>query len=95
MLLSARERSRLTDYLTSDLKVVGTRPIRADGVDKVIGLAVFAADTRAAGMLWGKIERSPHAHAKILPISPPKPRAALEASGLTFPPAPTRVTARR
>ena len=56
------------DYLTSDLKVVGTRPIRPDGVDKVIGRAVFAADTRAAGMLWGKIKRSPHAHAKILSI---------------------------
>ena len=56
------------DYLSSDLKVVGTRPIRPDGVDKVIGRAVFAADTRAAGMLWGKIKRSPHAHAKILSI---------------------------
>ena len=56
------------NYLTSDLKVVGTRPIRPDGVDKVIGRAVFAADTRAAGMLWGKIKRSPHAHARILSI---------------------------
>ena len=56
------------NYLTSDLKVVGTRPIRPDGVDKVIGRALFAADTRAAGMLWGKIKRSPHAHANILSI---------------------------
>src|ERR1700689_779208 len=56
------------NYFESDLKVVGTRPIRPDGVDKVIGRAVFAADTRAAGMLWGKIKRSPHAHAKILSI---------------------------
>src|SRR5258705_9278743 len=57
----------LMDYLTY-LKVVGTRPIRPDGVDKVIGRAVFAADTRVAGMLWGKIKRSPHAHARILSI---------------------------
>jgi hypothetical protein len=49
------------DYLTSNLKVAGTRPIRPDGVDKVIGRAVFAAETRAAGMLWGKIKRSPRA----------------------------------
>ncbi|HEX3996715.1 MAG TPA: hypothetical protein VHX39_36560, partial [Acetobacteraceae bacterium] len=56
------------NYLDSNLKVIGTRPIRPDGVDKVIGRAVFAADTRAAGMLWGKIKRSPHAHAKILSI---------------------------
>src|SRR5271168_217648 len=56
------------NYIDSSLKVVGTRPIRPDGVDKVIGRAVFAADTRAAGMLWGKIKRSPHAHARILSI---------------------------
>jgi CO/xanthine dehydrogenase Mo-binding subunit len=49
------------NYLESHLKVVGTRPIRPDGVDKVTGRALFAADTRAAGMLWGKIKRSPHA----------------------------------
>jgi CO/xanthine dehydrogenase Mo-binding subunit len=47
------------NYLESHLKVVGTRPIRPDGVDKVTGRALFAADTRAAGMLWGKIKRSP------------------------------------
>src|ERR1700689_5373046 len=56
------------NYFESDLKVVGTRPIRPDGVDKVIGRAVFAADTRAAGMLWGKVLRSPHAHARIVSI---------------------------
>jgi len=44
------------NYITTDLKVVGTRPIRPDGVDKVTGRAVFAADTRASGMLWGKIK---------------------------------------
>jgi CO/xanthine dehydrogenase Mo-binding subunit len=60
------------DYMTSELKVVGTRPIRPDGVDKVTGRAVFAADTRAAGMLWGKIKRSPHAHANILSIDTSK-----------------------
>ena len=56
------------NYIDSSLKVVGTRPIRPDGVDKVTGRAVFAADTRASGMLWGKIKRSPHAHARIISI---------------------------
>jgi CO/xanthine dehydrogenase Mo-binding subunit len=56
------------NYIDTNLKVVGTRPIRPDGVDKVTGRAVFAADTRAAGMLWGKILRSPHAHARIISI---------------------------
>jgi CO/xanthine dehydrogenase Mo-binding subunit len=60
------------NYIASDLKVVGTRPIRPDGVDKVTGRALFAADTRAAGMLWGKIKRSPHAHANIVSINTSK-----------------------
>jgi len=63
------------NYISSDLKVVGTRPIRPDGVDKVTGRAVFAADTRAAGMLWGKILRSPHAHARIVSIDTSKAKA--------------------
>ncbi|HEX3994701.1 MAG TPA: xanthine dehydrogenase family protein molybdopterin-binding subunit [Acetobacteraceae bacterium] len=60
------------NYIDSGLKVVGTRPIRPDGVDKVTGRAIFAADTRASGMLWGKILRSPHAHAKIVSIDTTK-----------------------
>ena len=63
------------NYISSDLKVVGTRPIRPDGVDKVTGRAVFAADTRSAGMLWGKILRSPHAHARIVSIDTSKAKS--------------------
>ena len=47
-------------------KVVGTRPIRPDGVDKVTGKANFGADMVMPGMLWGKVKRSPHAHARII-----------------------------
>ena len=49
-------------------KVVGTRPIRHDGVDKVIGRAEYGADVRLPGMLSGAVLRSPHAHARILGI---------------------------
>ena len=49
-------------------KVVGTRPIRHDGVDKVTGRANYGADYAVPGMLWGAILRSPHAHAKIKKI---------------------------
>src|ERR1700689_3057521 len=63
------------NYFESGLKVVGTRPIRPEGVDKVTGRALFAADTRAAGMLWGKIKRSPHAHARIVSIDTSKAAA--------------------
>src|SRR5437868_3812991 len=52
----------------ASLRVVGTRPIRPDGVDKVIGRAAFGANMTMPGMLWGKIKRSPHAHARIKSI---------------------------
>ena len=58
-----------------DLKVVGTRPIRPDGADKVTGKATFGADFSMPGMLVGKIKRSPHAHARILSIDTKKARA--------------------
>ena len=54
------------------MQVVGTRPVRPDGVPKVIGLAQYGADFSAPGMLWGKILRSPHAHARIRSINTAK-----------------------
>src|SRR5215469_16364137 len=54
------------------LKVVGTRPIRPDGVENVTGRANFGADRAMPGMLYGKIKRSPHAHARIVRINPEK-----------------------
>src|SRR3954469_2984375 len=57
------------------LRVVGTRPIRPDGVDKVTGRANFGADMTMPGMLWGRIKRSPHAHARIVSINTEKARA--------------------
>src|SRR5713226_5843236 len=56
----------------ASLRVVGTRPIRPDGVDKVIGRATFGADMVMPGMLWGRIKRSPHAHARIVSIKTDK-----------------------
>jgi CO/xanthine dehydrogenase Mo-binding subunit len=50
------------------LKIVGTRPLRPDGVDKVTGRAKFGADLHVANMLIGKVLRSPHAHARIRSI---------------------------
>jgi CO/xanthine dehydrogenase Mo-binding subunit len=50
------------------LKVVGTTPIKPDGVEKVTGRAKFGADTHLPGTLVGKVLRSPHAHAIIKSI---------------------------
>lgn len=57
------------------LKVVGTRPVRPDGVPKVTGTALFGADIALPGMLWGKILRSPCAHARIRSIDTSKAQA--------------------
>ena len=51
-----------------EYKVVGTRPIRHDGVDKVTGRALYGADFQTVGLLHGSVLRSPHAHARIKSI---------------------------
>ena len=63
--------------LTSDkeYKVVGTRPVRHDGADKVTGMARYSADINLPGMLYGKVLRSPHAHARIKSIDTSKAEA--------------------
>ena len=54
---------------TGNFKVIGTRPIRHDGADKVTGRAKYGADYAFPGMLHGKVLRSPHAHANIKSIN--------------------------
>jgi xanthine dehydrogenase molybdenum-binding subunit len=54
---------------TSDFRVIGTRPIRPDGVDKVTGRALYGADYSLPGMLHGCVLRSPYAHARIKSIN--------------------------
>ena len=49
-------------------QVLGKRPLRHDGADKVTGKAVYAANVQLANMAHGKIVRSPHAHARIKSI---------------------------
>ena len=60
------------DLPRQQYKVIGTRPIRHDGADKVTGRAKFGADIQLPGMLHGAIARSPHAHAKIKSIDTSK-----------------------
>jgi CO/xanthine dehydrogenase Mo-binding subunit len=54
----------------SSFKVIGTRPVRHDGTDKVTGRAVYGADIQLPGLLHGRILRSPLAHARIRAIDP-------------------------
>jgi xanthine dehydrogenase molybdenum-binding subunit len=48
-----------------DYRIIGTRPVRPDGADKVTGRAQYGGDIRLQGMLYGRVKRSPHAHAVI------------------------------
>ena len=41
---------------------------RVDGPDKVTGAARYAADIPRPGLVWGKVLRSPLAHARIVSI---------------------------
>ena len=65
----------MTTTAKPEYKVIGTRPIRHDGVDKVIGRAQYGADIRLPGMLHGKVLRSPHPHARIISIDTSKAEA--------------------
>src|SRR5512140_531274 len=58
----------MTTIERPEYSVIGTRPIRPDGVEKVTGKAQYGADIRLPGMIFGRILRSPHAHARILSI---------------------------
>ncbi|MCH7907554.1 MAG: xanthine dehydrogenase family protein molybdopterin-binding subunit, partial [Chloroflexi bacterium] len=59
----------VTDTTKGKYKVIGTRPIRHDGYDKVTGRAIYGADITLPGLLQGAILRSPHAHARIKSIN--------------------------
>ena len=56
-------------------KWIGQSTIRPDGTEKVTGSAQYAADFKMPGMVWGKVKRSPHAHALIKKIDTSKAAA--------------------
>lgn len=51
-----------------EYQVLGKRPVRHDGADKVTGKAIYTSDVHLPNLAHGKILRSPHAHAKIKSI---------------------------
>src|SRR5215510_6489540 len=59
---------KVKDGQSSEFQVVGTRPVRPDGADKVTGRAKFGADLALPGQLVGKVLRSPYPHARIRSI---------------------------
>jgi CO/xanthine dehydrogenase Mo-binding subunit len=49
-------------------RVIGQPSPRADGPEKVTGSARYTADVALPGTLWGKVLRSPLAHARVVSI---------------------------
>lgn len=60
------------DTMKCNYSVVGKSVPRVDSRVKAIGDAIYTADLRLPGMLYGKILRSPYAHARIININTSK-----------------------
>ena len=66
---TAGERSEfISPGSAEEYAVIGTSPARLDAVDKVMGRALFGPDVNAPRLLYSKMLRSPHAHARIRSI---------------------------
>jgi xanthine dehydrogenase YagR molybdenum-binding subunit len=48
--------------------LIGKRISRVDGPEKASGRAKYTYDVHRPGMLYGKVVRSPHAHAKVVSV---------------------------
>ena len=48
--------------------ILNHRLPRVDGPVKVSGAAIYSYDVKLPGMLYGRVLRSPHAHAKVVKI---------------------------
>lgn len=73
-----------------DYELVGKTYTRVDAEDKVTGRAKYTDDVTLPGMLYGKLKRSPYAHAKIISIDTSKaealPGVKCVITGQDFPP---------
>jgi xanthine dehydrogenase YagR molybdenum-binding subunit len=56
--------------------VVGTHVKRLDGPDKVSGRAKYTFDVKRPGMLYGRVVRSPHPHARVVSVDLSAARSA-------------------
>ena len=52
----------------SETVVIGKRLPAIDALGKTTGQVVYLQDMRLPGMLYGKVLRSPHAHARIVAV---------------------------
>src|ERR1051326_3658768 len=64
------------------LKPVGHSPPRIDALQRVTGAATYTADLRLPGMLYARVLRNPHAHARIRRIDVSKATALPGVKGI-------------
>ena len=57
------------------LTTVGPATVRIDAVERVTGRATYTGDVRLPGMIYGRVLRSPHPHARIRRIDVSKAEA--------------------
>jgi CO/xanthine dehydrogenase Mo-binding subunit len=57
------------------LKTVGHATSRIDAVERVTGKATYTGDVQLPGMLYARVLRSPHPHARIRSIDVSKAQA--------------------
>ncbi len=91
------DKKEKTNGVNGHFNVIGKRVLRPDGVDKVTGRALYASDVKPQGLLYGKMLRSPHAHALIKSIdtsvAEKLPGVFSVVTGADFPPAADRTEA--
>lgn len=61
--------------MEKELTIVGKRHPKIDGWERVSGKAQYASDIYLPGMLYAKVLRSPHPHARVVNIDVAKARA--------------------
>ncbi len=62
--------------MVEELKTVGHSTPRIDGLQRVTGRATYSADVQLPNMLYARVLRSPHPHARILGIDVARALAA-------------------
>jgi len=55
----------VSPHAAKSFKVIGTRVVKLDAVEKVTGAVQYLPDMEVPGMVWGKILRTPVPHARI------------------------------
>src|SRR5262245_38428848 len=77
-------------------RIIGKPIGRVDGIEKVSGAARYSGDVSVAGLIWGKVLRSPLPHARIVRIDATRARAAAGVLAvLTAPDLPSILVGRR